>query len=208
MDLNHFFTQVEENSTINFTSTLKANAPVPTVLNESELLDPGYNFDFTNVVDDGLVYMRGGEVYHRPYGWNRIALNVNGKYADDEWLGPIGVRQESTDEEWPVSYHGTGEDGAKGIAEKGYLLSRCRRFRYGKGIYSSPSIKVAEEYAAGFCMNNCEYLVVMQNRINKEGLLKIPAEKNGRDGDYWVQPNENYVRPYGICLKRIDVMKQ
>lgn len=43
---------------------------------EDELFDLQYNFDFSNVKDDGQVFHRGGEVYRRPYGWKRLAIKV------------------------------------------------------------------------------------------------------------------------------------
>ena len=39
--------------------------------------------------DDGKTYIRGGRKYIRPYGWNRVALNVKDKYDDTEWIGGI-----------------------------------------------------------------------------------------------------------------------
>ena len=41
--------------------------------------------------------MRGNEIYNRPRGWKRIALKVNGKYVDDDWLG-----SSNSEGEWPV----------------------------------------------------------------------------------------------------------
>ncbi|XP_020901774.1 uncharacterized protein LOC110240313, partial [Exaiptasia diaphana] len=52
--------------------------------------DPPYNYDFTNVKDDGKEYKRGGKVYHRPYGWKRFAVKVlnDDRYGgDNTWLG-------------------------------------------------------------------------------------------------------------------------
>ena len=46
--------------------------------------------------------------------------------------------------EWPVTYHGTERDNANSIARKGYDLSKCHQFAYGKGIYSTPFVEVVE----------------------------------------------------------------
>ena len=54
------------------------------------VLDPQYNFDFTYLKDDGTKYQRGGREYKKPYGWNRIALNVKNKYESREWLWEDG----------------------------------------------------------------------------------------------------------------------
>ena len=47
---------------------------------EKKYLKPAYDYDFTNMKDDGSVYKRGGMEYIRPYGWKRIAMNVKDKY--------------------------------------------------------------------------------------------------------------------------------
>lgn len=75
-------------------------------LDEREL-DPVFDYDFTNEKDDGEKYLRGGFEYRRPYGWNRVAIKVIGKYESDDWLGPDGIRTYQSQNEWPVSYHGT-----------------------------------------------------------------------------------------------------
>ncbi|RGB32148.1 hypothetical protein C1646_670347 [Rhizophagus diaphanus] len=161
------------------------------VIND-DFISPQYNFDFTNLRDDGVVYTRGKELYKRPYGWRRIALNIN-KYGDNEWLGSAG----NSSSEWPVTYHGTKKEFANNIAEKGYLLSECKRFAYGRGIYSTPEVDIAEEYAAEFTHENADYKVVFQNRVNPEGLLKV------NNNTYWITPEEENIRPYGLCIKKV-----
>ncbi|CAG8714983.1 1946_t:CDS:1, partial [Acaulospora colombiana] len=54
----------------------------------SDVLDPSYGYDFTNIDDKGKQYFRGGVLYQMPCGWKRIALKVIGKYdnGDDKWL--------------------------------------------------------------------------------------------------------------------------
>ena len=41
-----------------------------------EDIDDRFYIDLTNIKDNGKVYKRGNEAYHRPYGWKRIALRV------------------------------------------------------------------------------------------------------------------------------------
>ena len=185
---------------------LKASAGRVLVL-EPDLLSLNYDYDFTDKTDDGTRFERGGYTYSRPYGWQRYALNVIEKYGDNVWLGGGGTRTESTPGEWPVSFHGTKQDSVRGIAEQGYLLSKSQREAYGRGIYSSPSIKVAELYAEEFSYNSKKYKVVFQNRVNSNGLKVIPVDQIRRDrsdvnGDYWIQTREDYIRPYGICVKK------
>ena len=187
---------------------LKASAGRVLVL-EPELLSPNYDYDFTDKTDDGTTFERGGRTYSRPYGWYRYALNVSQKYGDNIWLGDGGTRTESTPGEWPVSFHGTNKDSVSGIAEQGYLLSMSRREVYGRGIYSSPSIEVAEIFADKFIYRSEEYKVIFQNRVNLDGLKVIPADRIRHDrgcsdvkDDYWIQTREDYIRPYGICVKK------
>lgn len=182
---------------------LKASAGRILVL-DPDLLSPDLDYDFRRKHDDGTRYERGGHTYSRPYGWNRYALNVNGKYDDDIWLGERRNRTESTPDEWPVSYHGTERKSVEGIARQGYQMSRSRRRRYGRGIYSSPSIAVAEWYAKKFNCNGKKYKVVIQNRVKSDEVIVISAADISTPhppGDYWIQPHENYIRPYGICIK-------
>ncbi|GBC45373.2 ubiquitin-related domain-containing protein [Rhizophagus irregularis DAOM 181602=DAOM 197198] len=53
---------------------------------DSDFLDPMYDCDFTNIVDD-IKFMRGSYEYRRPCGWKRIAVKVLNKYGDNAWLG-------------------------------------------------------------------------------------------------------------------------
>jgi len=172
----------------------------------SQHLDPIYDYDFTNVNDTGMSFKRGDFVYKRPCGWNRIALNVLHKYSNNNWLGVGGKRRYATDsvrDEWPVSYHGTAKYNCNSIADDGYLLSSGKRFLFGHGIYSTPDIDIASKYATKFTYEDKNYKVVFQNRVNPNNLVRITKEDNGV-GEYWISPNSEDIRPYGICIKRID----
>ena len=173
-------------------------------------LDPDFDFDFTDVKDDGKRYMRGGFEYKRPYGWKRIAIKVVGRYADDKWLGPNGIRTDQARGEWPVSYHGTNMKSAKMILEKGFKAGP--RALYGKGIYTSPSLEMVERlYAQEFTHNGKSYKIVFQNRVNpdqRNGHLEIiPAAETGVGADYWLSPactkDATDVRPYGILIREV-----
>ncbi|CAB4414226.1 unnamed protein product [Rhizophagus irregularis] len=163
-----------------------------------DFLDPKYDYNFTNLKDDEEKYYRGKRVlYRRPYGWERIALNVSRKYGhDDRWLGCVG----NSPYEWPVSYHGTKKECFNAIAGEGYRLDKGKRFSYGKGIYSTPIIEIAEGYAKVFKHNGTLYKAVFQNRVNPVGF----DEHKG--GKYWVTPNEKDIRPYGLCVKKVQTI--
>jgi len=117
------------------------------------MFDKKWNADFRYLPPDPPnAYTRGGRDYRRPIGALRYAIRVLGKYADgDAWLGAPGHdRTNSSEGEWPVAYHGTGEPNAQGIIEQGFLTSKSERQRYGKGIYCAPDPKTALIYSTNF----------------------------------------------------------
>jgi len=166
---------------------------------DSDVLDPSFNFDFTNVKDDGVVFKRGNRKYKRPCGWKRVALNVKKKYGASGWLGGLagGTREGSVEGEWPVSYHGTEKGFAEQIAKTKYDLGKGKRFLYGRGIYSTPDPEIAEKYAKVYQYNGQRYKVLIQNRVNMEDTDYISEE------DYFVTKNEKNIRPYGLLFKKI-----
>ncbi|GBC02582.1 hypothetical protein RclHR1_00470012 [Rhizophagus clarus] len=166
---------------------------------KKDFLDPKYDFDFTDLEDDGKKHYRGQrELYRRPYGWNRIALNVSGKYGhDNRWLGYHG----DSPYEWPVSYHGTNRMCFDPIAEEGYRLDKGKRILYGKGIYSTPMIEVAEIYSKAFMHNGVSYKAVFQNRVGPGFNRHYPLGFI-TNYEYWVTPDEKNIRPYGLCVKK------
>jgi ubiquitin len=190
---------ITNGSTLHLVLRLRGGGGI--LLSAAGLLDERFHFDFTSVVDK-KAYNRGGLVYIRPCGWKRYALKVDGKYKDDTWLLGKGKRPDpfsSAQEEWPVSYHGTSYNNGLSIAEEGYRLSQCKRFKHGIGIYSTPDIDVAFKYAETRQHSDGKtYKVVIQNRVNPKTLVKITKAET-KVGDYWISPNEDDIRPYGFC---------
>jgi ubiquitin len=168
----------------------------PIILDPNSM-DPQYDYDFTNIKDNNTAFTRASMKYVRPCGWERVAIKVSDKFEDMVWLG-----QSNNEGEWPVSYHGTGFDQARSIAIDGYNLTKGKRFLFGIGIYSTPDINVAEKYAVKFSCDSDQYLIVLQNRVNPKTLIKISADQTGV-GEYWVNPTDKDIRPYGICIKKI-----
>jgi hypothetical protein len=80
-------------------------------------------------------------------------------------------------------------------------LCKGRRFLFGHGIYSTPDIDVAYQYATKFTHDGDEYRVVFQNRVNPKNLIRISKEDTGV-GEYWISPDGTDLRPYGICIKK------
>lgn len=46
------------------------------------------------------------------------------------------------------------------------------------------------------------YQLVFQNRVSPDGLVVIDGSDT-QSGEYWVQPNEKLIRPYGICMRPV-----
>ena len=194
---------IQKESTIHMVMKLVGGGVAKYYINDG-LLDPPFNYDFTKIRDDGMKFYRGGHRYYRPYGWERYAIKVldRPEYEDNKWLGKPGHRVESSEGEWPVSYHGTGVNVSGNIAQEGYLLSKGKRFKFGRGIYSTPSIEVAAKYAKVLSHEGKKYQLVFQNRVSPDGLVVIDGSDTGV-GEYWVQSNEKLMRPYGICMRPV-----
>lgn len=179
-----------------------------------DFFDPRFDFDFTSMSKSKSdECTRGGEPYKRPYGWMRFALRVRDKYPDgNAWLGTGGWRSHSVPGEWPVSYHGTDLKGAEGIIQTHFKAGD--RQAYGRGIYSSPDITVADEYAKSKKFtsqkNGKTYKVIMQNRVNpkkrqiteKKNFWLVPIPE-GTSADKEKEIVESSIRPYGLLLKEV-----
>ena len=160
---------------------------------EEEDLNPEYDFDYTNLKDDGKIHRSGGREYKRPYGWIRLALNLSQKYESEAWLWEGSV------DSWTISYHGTNRQSVEEIVRTHYDLSKGKRFHYGRGIYSTPDPSVAEKYSKAFQYQGNWYKVILQNRVNMEDTEYI-AKK-----DYFLTKNPNKIIPYGILYKKVQV---
>lgn len=101
-----------------------------------------------------------------------------------------------------VSYHGTAEHNCNSIARDGNFS--CKKpLPFGYGFYSTPDIDVASKYAVKFTYEGDDYLVVFQNRVNPKNLIRIPNIETGIS-EYWISPDGNNLRPYGICIKKLE----
>ncbi|XP_062265589.1 uncharacterized protein LOC133972257 [Platichthys flesus] len=188
-------------------------------INLEEFFHPQFNYDFTSVQDGSKVFLRGNERYFRPCGWNRVALRVNQKYdGNDVWLG-------TGKDAWPVSYHAHNMDGSLGVIlthdgspehEPGFLdaaaASLTTGLTKGRGVYSTPDIKMAEKYCKVFKSkaDGKRYKVVLQNRINPENRRKCQREDVWLvyvpEGSNPVQTRavvQDSIRPYGLLLKQL-----
>ncbi|CAK6981572.1 uncharacterized protein LOC128374358 [Scomber scombrus] len=187
-------------------------------INPQDFFHPQYNYDFTNIKDGNTTFLRGNEQYVRPCGWSRVALRVQQKYdGGDGWLG-------TGKDAWPVSYHGHNMDGSLILTrgadpkddEPTFLDAAAASIvtgeTRGRGVYSTPDVKMAQMYCKKFKSKVDEktYEVVLQNRINPEKRTKCQRE------DVWlvyvpqgcndVQTRaivQESIRPYGLLLKQV-----
>lgn len=140
------------------------------------------------------------------------------KYEDgDAWLG-------TGNDAWPVSYHGQKMDGSLGIIlthggqptdEPKFLDAAAASLTTvetkGRGVYSTPDVKLAEKYCKTFKskVDGKTYKVVLQNRINPKKrtkcqredtwLVYIPEGRNDVQTRVTIQES---IRPYGLLLKQ------
>jgi len=172
-------------------------------------LAPEFDYDFTDATDDGQRYMRGGLEYKRPHRWQRIAVRALGRYENDDWLGPDGIRTSQANGEWPVSYHGTDMSSAEKMVEEGYKPGA--RAKFDVGIYTSQSLEMVERfYAQEFSYDGKRCKIAFQNRVNpdRNGHLKIiTAEETGVGADYRLSPNGNDVCAYGVLIREVPQTK-
>ena len=197
---------LQPRSTIYLALRLKGTGGGGPLAVSTDELAPDFDYDFTYAKDDGKQYMRGGSEYKRPYGWMRYAVRVLGMYENDVWLGPDGIRTSQASGEWPVSYHGTDMSKAEKIVKEGYKVGP--RALYGPGIYTSPSLEMVERlYAVEFTCDGKRCKIALQNRVNpdRNGHLEIiSASQTGVGADYWLSPNKDNVRPYGVLIREVS----
>ena len=180
---------IQDSSTVHLIIKLLARS----TLIDPALLDPSFDYDFTNINDTGKSFSRGRLPYYRPCGWRRFALKVAGKYdgGNDTWLG-----SNNANGEWAVSYHGTDKEALEKILANRCMQNSSLQNVFTRGFYSSPTIDYALESAKSFNFRGVNYLVVFQNRIN------VAAVKIVDNGRYYISNSFDHIRPYSICIKR------
>jgi hypothetical protein len=155
---------------------------------------------------------RGGEYYEVPVGWIAFGLEVNNRYGNDnDWLSNDGRYGE-----WAVAYHGFGcrmsGNQIKGIIKTivhdnlkpgvGQSFAHARDSRHpGKlcntGVYITPTLNVATQYAGVIPLGGKNYRLVIMVRVNPS-FIREPETHKG----YWiVDGNSNQLRPYRLLIR-------
>ena len=159
----------------------------------------------------GVGEFRGGKPYNPPIGWNGIGLKVFDKYKNNTWLG-----MNNSKGEWCVAYHGVGSGQSsekvknitgliyKGSFKKGdrQVHSGCNNIyhypkKVGDGVYCTPNIGTAEDYAGISEVNGKKYKTVLMVRVKPSAIRQCKCIK-----DYWVvNGTTDEIRPYRILYK-------
>ena len=138
------------------------------------------------------------------------------KYENNKWIG-----MNNSPDEWCVAYHGVGgnqeSDNVKkvtGLIYKGNFKAGARQAhkncsdkfhsgqKVGIGVYCTPNIKTAEDYAGISKINGKNYKTVLMVRVKPSSIRCC----NDHDGakDYWVvNGNNDEIRPYRILYKSV-----
>ena len=179
------------------------------------LLDPlGNRSEWPQKIEN-----RGGEPYYPPYGWIGIGLKVLNQYMDDRWLD-----MQNQEGEWVVAYHGLGRAMNPGgvnsiidsILRMGFKIGRnqvhanCDDFyhkgkKVGEGIYCTPYINVAGEYAGTANVNGANYKIVIMVRVNPSARRHCNTCEESKNCKYWVvNATVDEIRPYRILYKKCE----
>ena len=71
---------IQRDSTVFLLSRLRGGGPPHKYyINDPEMLDPAYDFDFTKESDNGTIFSRGGKPYHRPCWVGEIWFESEGE---------------------------------------------------------------------------------------------------------------------------------
>ena len=80
-------------ATVSWVPCLPEGGPSLSYFFDPNEFDFKYDFDFSQMKDDGKTYMRGGFEYKRPYGWKRLGLKLKGSTRMTSGLVPMGYAQ-------------------------------------------------------------------------------------------------------------------
>uniref|UniRef100_A0AC34FQA9 Ubiquitin-like domain-containing protein n=1 Tax=Panagrolaimus sp. ES5 TaxID=591445 RepID=A0AC34FQA9_9BILA len=163
---------------------------------QKKFFDPRYDFDFRDIEDENETYIRGGKIYTRPIGAMRYAIRIMGNYPSTKWLGSTG----ESEEEWPVAYFGTEENKYPQITRHGFDLANCQKFVHKRGIYCTPDPETARQYAKEFTYEGETYRLIFQARVNPKQMVVVKEAEDNGHGEYWLLPDGENIRPYGICV--------
>jgi hypothetical protein len=164
----------------------------------------------------GINEKRGNKPYYPPLGWTGIGLKVWDKYENNTWIGMDNIPGE-----WCVAYHGVGSgqtsDNVKNVtgliykgsfrpgsgqAHKDHPDKYHPGHNVGEGVYCTPKIETAEEYAGISEINGKRYQTVLMVRVKPEAIRNCDICSSSKNDNYWVvNGTTDEIRPYRILYK-------
>ncbi len=159
----------------------------------ADLIDPHYDYDFTQITDTDKFY-RGPLEYKRPCGWKRLGVTVKSVYdmGHNGWLS-----MKAHDSVWSNSYYAT--DMAKVMTHmksRESFVKLCKAtYTFDAGVISFADVDEAEKFAQTVEVGGAKYKFLIQNRVNSKAIKKCC------DDQVFVCPRES-IRPYGFLVKR------
>lgn len=145
--------------------------------------------------------------------WGNLPINILGKYDDgsDLWL-------ENNNEEWEKAFHGTGrhcktdeeiKEMIDSIIKNGFkngdknAHANCNDIfhpgkKIGNGVYVSPNIDIAKQYAGTIINQGSKYLTLFLVKVKRSAIRKCNCPDAS---DYWILRGTNQeIRPVSVLL--------
>ena len=177
-----------------------------------EYLDKKGNTFFYFQLEDNK---RVGEKYNVSLGWTAFGIEVTNRYGNNtDWIACDG-----RNEEWAIAYHGFGcrmspdqikkiiktiiHDNLKPGAGQACSGSRDRRHPGNlckNGVYVTPNLNIATQYAGSIQLGGKAYRIVIMVRVNPK-FIREPEHQP----DFWIlDGNPNQLRPYRLLIKEAN----
>ncbi|KAL4461474.1 hypothetical protein ABPG74_016098 [Tetrahymena malaccensis] len=175
-------------------------------INIETFFDNQWNMIYDNTI---ICQYRGNingqkQQYFRPLGYFGCALKVVNKYPNDGW-----INDDTSDKTWIVLFHGNKKLSTQELIEEGYKQGGLQQYqghscRFGRGlikqgIYFYEKIQDAEKYADTFFINDKQYNLLFQCRVNPK-TVKSPINKPS----CYIANDPKDVRPYRILIKEVN----
>mmetsp|Transcript_40783 Transcript_40783/g.118156 ORF Transcript_40783/g.118156 Transcript_40783/m.118156 type:complete len:322 (+) Transcript_40783:57-1022(+) len=174
-----------------------------------DIFDFRWNQDFRGR-EEAEPTVRGGVMYTEPVGWKKFAIRVMNCFeGGNAWL-----RLDGSPGEWAVAYHGTNVQAMPSILTGGMRVGERQAYkdfrdsrtgeRIGEGIYCTPSMKTAADFAPVWSIEGRKLQFVFQCRVRPEAIKRIHEEVGRESGAYWLINDPSDIRPYGVLVREVE----
>ena len=186
------------------------------LVNECKCSHSDFEYSLNFYYDDNYMgrSIVGGEIYKPPIGWSSIALKVKGVYYNDDWLANDGRPGE-----WAIAYHGFGRSSNRQELKrlvKNVINNNLRPgenqmckddpdvrhpgMSCGVGVYVTPDISVAQQYAGKVEFGDQDFYIAFMVRVNPSAI-----RESANNNYYWiVNGNTSEIRPYKVLFKAVN----